>query len=201
VYGILMATKIFLHNLLRILKKKDNMSKADLSKLLDVHVGTVNNWFQRERMPESLLLEKIIEQLEIEPHELFIPIDSLIEIDPGKSELLHDVILDIGKIKHREDEILLSVVAEQLVPTAKAFTRFKVTNQGESSKLLIQSQKIRLLELAQKVSGVENISSSEEVPLAAKIKQLNEAQLFLIESAIDGLLLAEARKSSKKEVS
>lgn len=193
-----MVTTIFLYNLLRILKKKNGMSKADLAEALGVHVGTVNNWFQRERMPETPLLQKIIEVLEIEPHELFLPMDSVIEIEGSKSELLTDAIIDAGKLKQKEDELLLAIVLSQLSPSSKAFVRYNFTHPDESVKLMIKAQEVRLLEMAQKVSGLDKVVSSSETSLLNKLSQMNEIQQSMIEAAIDGILLSSQRKISDK---
>lgn len=173
------------------MNKSGIKSKSELARSLGVSIGTVYNWYQRESLPDSLIMNKIIECLNIEAYELFLPMNSTLEVDSSMGELLVDSLNDLKKVEKHEDEILLAILARELVKEAKAIERFEVLNNSESTKLLIQSQKLRLFEISQKLTG--NFGSKS--PLAEKISKLSPVQAQVIESAIEGLLLSSANKS------
>lgn len=186
-----MVNKIFLHNLERIMKDKGVRNKADLARLLSTSLGTVYHWFNRETMPDERLMEKLIEKLNAEAYEFFLPMNSTVEVNDSMGELLIDAINDLKKIEKHEDELMIAIIAKELVKEAKALERFEIVNNSESNKLLVQSQKVRLLEIAQKLTGDYRTKS----PLQEKISKLSPVQAQVIESAIDGLLLSSVAKT------
>lgn len=186
-----MINKIFLHNLERIMKDKGVRNKADLARLLSTSLGTVYHWFNRETMPDERLMEKLIEKLNADAYEFFLPMNSTVEVNDSMGELLIDAINDLKKIEKHEDELMIAIIAKELVKEAKALERFEIVNNSESNKLLVQSQKVRLLEIAQRLTGDYRTKS----PLQDKISKLSPVQAQVIESAIDGLLLSSAAKT------
>lgn len=186
-----MMSKTFLHNLERIMKDRGVRNKSELARLLSTSLGTVYNWFNREKMPDEPLMEKLIEKLNAEAYEFFLPVNSTVEVNDSMGELLIDAVNDLKKIEKHEDELMIAIVAKELVKEAKALERFEIVNNSESSKLLVQSQKVRLLEIAQRLTGDYRTKS----PLQDKISKLSPVQAQVIESAIDGLLLSSVAKS------
>jgi hypothetical protein len=176
--------------------------RRDVAEKTGIPLATINTWFARGSFPSESALEDLSKLFGIKPYVFFIEDDDEFELQAlgagvGRSEIHDNLLGDLTTVSSETDQLLLAILIDKISPKSKALNRFLISNKGESSKLLIQSQKIRLLELAQAISGLEYVNK-EETNLSRKLSQLNPIQSQIIESAIDGILLSSAHQSKKE---